>query len=836
MILRFGNYELDLDRIVLRRGGEEVPVEPQAFDVLAYLAARQGQVVRKEELLDEVWGDRFVSESALTTRIKTVRRAVGDDGSRQEIIRTVHGKGYEFVAEVERGPEGPMRPGPKRPTIAGLGPGLQTLIGRESLLSSLTSALDAHRLITLVGPGGVGKTSLGLELARLAAAGFADGVHAVELVSVGDDAATAAAFATAIDVNLRRGSSIDDAIVELLRPRHSLLLLDNCEHLIESVAALVSRILREAPSVAIVATSREPLAVAGEQVWVVEPLSIAAPDLVTAETVLDIPAVALFVARARAADPGFALDDVTAGLVVEICRRLDGIPLAVELAAARSRAVGVAEMARRLDERFALLQVIQRGGDPRHRTIRDAIAWSYDSLQRAERDLFTALSVFAGSFDLASAEAISPGDDVLDVLTRLTERSMLSVRPQAGGAIRYEMLETLREYGRTRLADDRAAQLLATHSTHFAALASSVEQECRGPEEGRAMARAEASFADLRSAQRFAIESGALDRAFELIGAIREFAMRAMRYEVFAWAGAACRVPGALDHPDAPLLTGVQAYGAWVRGEFDLALDLAEKTRGLEVALDVAPSGLAERVLANVYHLVDQPDRAHVEASRQVELAEASGTESRIVHACYMFAVGLAAEGDHDEAADLVARARQQAERTGSPTDLASVEVATGFSSLVDADALEAFQRADRLASRGGNRWMSAFARTEASGLLVARGEVEAGCAGLAEMVALWSRAGDWSQQWHTLSRCVIALHSIGNRELAMELVGAIEAHARLGVAPMTAILRDVVLDTRQTLVQELGEDRSARLCSDGAASPVEDVVIRTRRALLLSS
>jgi len=250
----------------------------------------------------------------------------------------------------------------------------------------------------------------------------------------------------------------------------------------------------------------------------------------------------------------------------------------------------------------------------------------------------------------------------------------------------------------------------------------------------------------------------------------------------------------------------------------------------------VAPSGLAERVLANVLYIVDRSDLGNAESARQIELAEATGIDSRIVHARYMGAVALSSEGRYDEAHELVAKARERAERTGSPTDLASVEVATGFSSRTDAAALDAFVRADRIASSAGNRWMSAFARTEASGLLVARGEVASGCAGLAEMVALWSRAGDWSQQWHTLSRCVIALHAVDVPDLAMELVGAIEAHATLGVAPMTSILHDVVFATRDELVAQLGDDRASELRALGADTPIEDLVVRTRRALLAVS
>jgi predicted ATPase/DNA-binding winged helix-turn-helix (wHTH) protein len=837
VILRFASCELDLGRVVLRRDGREVGVEPQVFDVLVYLAVNRGKVVRKEELLDEVWGDRFVSESALTTRIKSLRRAVGDDGSRQAIIRTVHGKGYEFVAAVEVVEERvAARTAPASPVGAGLPAAVQPLIGRESLLALLVDAAATHRLVTLVGPGGVGKTSLGFELARTVAPRYADGVTVVELVRVVDEDATLAAVATSIDVNLRRSSSIGDTILEMLRPRESLLVLDNCEHLIEPVAALVSRVLREAPMVSVLATSREPLAVPGEHVWSVEPLSTAGADDAVDPEPTHIPAVALFVERARAADPSFVLDEESAPVVVEICRRLDGIPLAIELAAARARTIGVAEIARRLDERFGLLKAMRRGSDPRHRAMHDAISWSYDLLEPDEQELFTTLSVFAGSFDLTAAGRMCTSGDALDLLTRLAERSMLSVRRHVGGGTRYELLETLRDYGRARLGDERAGELFTEHSSHFAREAAIVARDLHGPTEAVAIERAESSFADMRSAQHFALDVGALDDALGIIASLREFAMRAMRYEVFAWADTASHVPGSVDHPLSPLLTGMRAYGAWVRGEFDLAVDLAEETRRLETTLATPPSGLAERVLGNVLYILGHSDLGNVESSRQLELAEASSDKSRLVHACYMASVALSSIGSYADAAALVRRAYAEAAKTSSPTDLASAAVAEGFSARAPDDALQAFVNADRLARSGGNRWMSAFARTEASGLLVHRGDIDEGCAGLAETVGLWYRAGEWSQQWHTLSRCMFALQRIGQTVLAAELLGAIEGHAMLAVAPMSSTLHDVVLATRDEIVNDLGTDRADELRSVGGSCPVEDIVHRTRKALLLRS
>jgi predicted ATPase/DNA-binding winged helix-turn-helix (wHTH) protein len=824
VILRFADCELDLARVVLCRQGQEVRVEPQVFDVLVYLLRRRGEVVRKEELLDEVWGDRFVSESALTTRIKSVRQAVGDDGNRQAIIRTVHGRGYEFVATVTE----VARPGDGVDAARDPLPVAVTgLIGREAVLDRLAGAIAQHRLNTLVGPGGVGKTAVSLEVARRMASTFADGVHVVALVTVGDATATAEAVATAIDVNVRRSSSIDDAIVGLLRSQQCLLVLDNCEHLIEPVAELVARILSEAPTVSILATCREPLAVAGEHVWAIEPLPTVPDDGGPS------PAVALFAERARAADPGFTLDETTEPVVTEICRRLDGIPLAIELAAARARTVDVAEIARRLGERFVLLKAMRRGGDPRHRTMRSAISWSYDLLEPDEQQLFTALSVFAGPFDLRDTEAVGGVPDALDVLARLVDRSMVSVRRGPDGTIRYELLETLREYGRTELSDDRAASLFAAHARHFRAEAAVIESTLRTAREPEAMGWAESSFADLRAAQRFALDVGDLDTAFALIGCVREFAMRGMRYEVFAWAEAACRAPGADEHPLAGLLTGIRAYGAWVRGDFDVAIGLARATQELEARLETAPSGLAERVLGNVLPVVGEPDLGYIEAKRQAELAFASDNASRQVHACYMAAVAMSTIGHVEEALDYVERGRRVAATTGSPTDLASVAVAEGFATQHEvATSLDAFALARTHAADAGNRWMHAFAATEAYGLLVHLDDLEQGCAGLASMVDVWFRAGEWSQQWHTMARCVIALQRIGRAELAAATIGAIEVRAMLGVAPMTATLRDDLRATREALSVELGPDQLAELRAEGAAVSGQAIVLQARDAL----
>ncbi len=834
MILVFDDCELDVDRVVLRRDGVDVRVEPQVFDLLEFLVERRGHVVRKEELLDHVWGDRFVSESALTTRIKSARRAVGDDGVSQRVIRTVHGKGYEFVAAVRTvdGPD-PRSGVDGHHTTQELPAVVQQLIGRDELLAQLIAAQADHRLVTLVGTGGVGKTSVAFQLARTIAEEYPDGVHVVELASVVDQDATTGAFATALDVNTRQQVSIDDAIVDVLRPRRALIVIDNCEHVIEPVASLVDRILRAAPNVSILTTSREPLAVTGEHVWVVEPLDVADLGTVPIDELAAVAAVALFCERALAADPRFEFSAVTAPAVLEICQRLDGIPLAIELAASRTSAIDVAEIAHRLDERFRLLRGVRRGVDPRHRTLHDAISWSYDLLDEDEQRLFESLAVFAGQFDLGAAESMCPGEDVLDLLTRLVQRSMLAVRRPPAGGTRYEMLETLREYGRSRLDGRTSVELFSTHSRQFASLARSVEFDLQTPHEHEAVMRADASFADLRAAQRFALEIGDVETAYGLITSIREYAMRTLRYEVFNWADAAAEFGAGDSHTSHPVVSAVRAYGAWVRGEFEAAVSLARAARAGERAQGITPTGLVERVLANVLYATGEIEAGLVEGVALMELAEASSNESHVAHAFYMSSVASSSLGRYDEANRLIARARMAGRRTGSPTDMASALVAEGFAARDDESAMTAFDAADRLARSAGNRWMSAFARTEASGLLVHQGRLGEGCDGLAEMVDVWYRAGEWAQQWHTLSRCVVAFDRIEQPELAAEVLGAIEAHTTLGGPPVMTALRDLLFQTRDSLAGRLGDARSEELRAAGASLPVAIVVDRTRNALL---
>jgi hypothetical protein len=572
--------------------------------------------------------------------------------------------------------------------------------------------------------------------------------------------------------------------------------------------------------------------------WPIDPLPVVVDDSVDAARLALNPAVQLFVERARSADPRFELTDANAWAVAEICRRLDGIPLAIELAAARQRSLDVNDLAERLNERFRLLKAVRRGTDERHQTLQNAVRWSYDLLTHDEQRVFDSLSVFAGSFSLDAAEAVfgehgADGIDILDPVARLVDRSMLTlVRPDAGGS-RYEMLETMREFGRGRLGDDETVELHRRHLAHFEDLTEQIWASRSGTDEGRWIDVAHLGFADLRQAQRFAVQIGDLDAAFEMIDRLCEYAMRAMRYEVFVWIEHALELPGAPDHRLHPHMLAIQGYSAWVRGEYDLARRLAEESLAEAEAAGTERSTTPYRVLGNVAYQLGDPDTGVLNTGRMLEVATELGDPSRVTHAAYMNSIGASSDGRRDEAAELLSIAEAASRETMNPTDLASVEVARAFFLDDDDEAVASCRSAVELAMSAGNRWMSNFARTELSGRLLARGELEAACAGLGEVVETWHRSGDWSQLWLTLTNSAMALGELGTDELAAHVIGSTEHHASYAATPLSANLRAQALATADELRSRLGDDRYEQLLAEGASLPVSDLVHRTRGALV---
>jgi predicted ATPase/DNA-binding SARP family transcriptional activator len=429
---------------------------------------------------------------------------------------------------------------------------LTSFVGRADERAGIAQLLSSARLLTLTGAGGSGKTRLALAVATECLANYAHGAWLVDLAALTDGRLVPQAIATVLGLREESQYPLVDTLVEALRSRHMLLLLDNCEHVITSCAGLVQTFLNACPQIQVLATSREPLGVAGEITWHVPPLAVPNPQRrYSLEELGQCEAVRLFVERAAAALPSFTLTQINAAAVAQSCRRLDGIPLAIELAAARVKILSVAQLAERLDDGLRLLAAGGRTTPPRHQSLRAAIDWSYMLLPDAERALFRRLAVFVGSWTLEAAEAISadphlePGAiakaAVLELLAQLVDKSLVVVEIPTDSVARYRLLELMRQYAHEQLqASNEAALVALRHATFFLGLAETAEIELDGPQQVQWLDQIEIEHDNLHTALRWSFEHGALELALRLSGALGRFwALRGYLSEGRRWLDAA---------------------------------------------------------------------------------------------------------------------------------------------------------------------------------------------------------------------------------------------------------------------------------------------------------
>jgi predicted ATPase/DNA-binding CsgD family transcriptional regulator len=413
----------------------------------------------------------------------------------------------------EAGPVARARPRGRPPD--NLPPELTSFVGRGRELAEVERLLSERRLLTLCGPGGSGKTRLALAVAREVAAGFEGGAWWVELAPVLDPGLVARAAAQAVGVPETPDLPPTEALVEHLEGREALLILDNCEHLVEACADLADALLGSCPDVELLATSREPLRVSGETSFMVPGLSLPDPGhLPAAGELADYEAVRLFAERAQAVDAGFAPTEENAPAVARLCDRLDGIPLAIELAAARTRVLTVEQILEKLEDPLGLLTTGSRTAAARHQTLRATLQWSYELLDEAERLLLRRLSVFVGGFTLEAAEAVCAGEAVeggwvLDLLSSLVDKSLVAAEAGPEGYLRYRMLEPVRQYAREQLEESgEAAEFRRRHAEHYLALAETAEPQLLGADQGRWLQRLRTELGNLRAALSWSLEPG----------------------------------------------------------------------------------------------------------------------------------------------------------------------------------------------------------------------------------------------------------------------------------------------------------------------------------------
>lgn len=492
----FGPFRLLPAQRLLLDGDRPVRLGSRAFDILIALIEGAGEVVGKKELIARAWPQTFVDESNLKFQINALRRALGDGQGGHRYVVTIPGRGYNFVAPIsfEERPQASLPPVIAPARAHNLPLAVTRMIGREEAAAALSSRLLHERLVTIVGPGGIGKTTVALAVAERMIATYEDGVWLVDLAPLGDPRLVPSTVATVLGLELR-AEDLLPALVADLREKRILLLLDSCEHVIDAAASFAAAVLTGASSVTILATSREPLGVAGERGYRLGPLSgpQSSSRLMAAEAAA-FPAVQLFVERVTAIVEDFALTDANAPVVVEICRRLDGLPLAIELAAPRVEVLGVEGLVARLGNSLPLLEAgRRRTAMPRHRTMRAVLDWSYGLLSEDEQLFFRALGIFAGGFTVEAAAAVAMSvankrTDTIDRLADLVAKSLIVVDVSSAEP-RFRLLDTTRVYVIEKLDESGERELIARrHAEYYRNLFERAEGDAtaRPPGEWRA--------------------------------------------------------------------------------------------------------------------------------------------------------------------------------------------------------------------------------------------------------------------------------------------------------------------------------------------------------------
>jgi predicted ATPase/DNA-binding winged helix-turn-helix (wHTH) protein len=754
--------EIDLARCELRIHGSFVPVGGRAFQIIEVLVRSAGELVTKDQLLDRIWPGTTVGENTLHVHAGAIRKALG---SHRNLLKTVSGRGYRLLGDWTVRHHAAAGPPVGVLSIPVIGDSPVTnfpatvthLIGRSAAVTRLRDFLSAYRLVTLTGAGGVGKSTLALKASRGVVGEFADGGWLVELASLSDPTLVPFALASALRLELGPNSVTPEAVCRAIGHKKLLLVLDNCEHLIDAVATLAETLLASCPHTTIVTTSREILRIQGEQVWRVPPLEVPAIGQTGTAEILGHGAVELFLTRTRQLGADFASDPRYPPMIATICRRLDGIPLAIEFAAARAVTLGVEQVASGLRNRFAMLTNGRRTALPRHRTLRATLDWSYQLLSEAERDLLRRLAIFAGPFSLDAARAVAAEVtrevDVTDALGDLVGKSLL-----VGSAdpvnVAFRLLETTRVYAMDRLTESgRLAEVARRHASYFLTTLRTIgdEQRSRHRDEYLAAFRHHADEVHV-----------ALDWAFSAtgvpaVGVALTIAAVPLWFELFQMPVARRRVEQALPHaetgseeemrlcivlghavwyttPDSEALeppfaraleiaerTGASTvrtqalWGMWAarrgRGDYHAALESAR--RYAEAASSTGDPGaihLGDRILGLTHHILGQQQLARGFAERALRqprhLDAASGIGLQIETPVAMRALlarVLWLSGFPDQAIEAAAEATAAVRKTGHPFAISYAVTLAGLPvALWTGDMAEARRQLDLLVAHAG--------------------------------------------------------------------------------------------------------------------------------------
>jgi predicted ATPase/class 3 adenylate cyclase len=705
---------------------------------------------------------------------------------------------------------------------------LTSFVGRGPEMLAVSKALTTSRLVTLTGTGGVGKTRLALQVATDAVTGFPDGRWLCELAAASDADAMSQVIAVTFGLTPRPGVALPQAIAEFIGTRRLLLLLDNCEHLLDPAADLVGMLLGRCPYARILATSREAFGIPGEQVIRVRSLSVPERGTPLAE-LAKIEATQLFIDRAEAAGAAIDFAATDANAITEICRRLDGIPLAIELAAARVTALSPTEVAAHLDERFRLLTGGRRTALERHHTLRATVDWSYALLGEIERHVFDCLGVFPAGFGAAAAQAVAASSDieewtVLDSLASLVAKSMLVAERSADGSTRYQMLETLRHYARERLdAAGEADARRRAHARYYAEVADELFAGMRNDGEGAA----ERMFAELdnfRAAVSWSLDSEDADTEFGMcIIACLMANGQGGRSGIHSWTDRALDRIESCDARYRGLVLATAAVGAYFRGEFARGRDLtAEAVRG-GVAGSLRPSTV---INAGLIFLAPEELPANVE--RSARMLDEAHAESLEYYAFHGAVASMAAELGHTTLAQHHASCAIDTSPQDSPEwmrSLALYAFGRAWWQTKPEAALAALEECTSAYSGVGNANVQARAFALTAQLHAGMGNHVAALAALHRAIANANTDGDRPSMATALARGAMVMDAVGDHETAALFCGAVArgALAKLYALPLPE--RADHRELRDRLRSALGPDAYDTATGRGAAMAYDELV-----------
>jgi predicted ATPase/DNA-binding SARP family transcriptional activator len=651
-----------------------------------------------------------------------------------------------------------------------------SFVGRDEDRLAVTELLGHARLLTLHGPGGVGKTRLALEVAAQIGSGYPDGVRFCDLAAIRGPATVTRAIANATGLSERAFRRLDDQLVKDMARCQVLLVLDNCEHVTDAVAIIADRLLRETRNVTILATSRERLGIDGEHVWPVRPLAADGPGA---------PAVRLFLDRARAATPVVRYEAGDAVTAAALCARLDGLPLAIELAAARLPGTTIAELAGNLDDRFGLLTAGHRA-DRRHHSLRAVVDWSYQQLLPAEQRLFRQLSVFRGWFD-ASAAREAAGADSIPLVLDLVDRSLVTA-DRDGGVTRYRLLETLRDYGLERLVERGELDAAQVRHAHWAAgLVAQAARGLHGADEAEWAARLDQHIDDLRAAHGWlAGHDPAL--GLRMTAELHWFALWRCHSEVFRWADVSAAAAAGSRSPFYPEALASAALGAVYRGDLHAADTAA--CAAFAAARPLAPVAARRplEALGDVAIFRGELDRAASLYGQAHDLSAGAGDHLDAAWDAASAAAALGYGNRLDEAHRLARKAQDAAEASGAPSALALAAWVMGeiTAGTDPGQAGPHLLRAVGLAVPAGNRLVAGLAEVSLAALHARHGDPAAALRYYQQVIPQWRQAGAWTPQWVTIRTLIDLLARVGACQDAATLYGAASS-ATTGAPPYGA-------------------------------------------------